>query len=452
MSVTDPLLKDLKGYISELRLSNVPISNHHPMLLPFCRTIENIFRKGMKNTASFFGIQKRDYWQWINFMCDKIQGSSYNPTFNLVVTSIRGVSKIKYAQGRGRCFIRFALQKKCLKYPVEMLIKNRPFLESWYDPLFSVLGNEILCEIFLSLLHEVAEINFKLNMKCCTFLDETWIMPLYKKYEFVPCKDLGILVQHIDGRQIISYVEKGSVAEEDNKIELGDVLDELYGIPLRGVKRGKMSAVLKENQGLPIYMSVIKCRLLNGTVFPPIIELLQKVGKNIDSLQRLLEEEEELRRAARAETARIPPHAQLPEDELEEVPVSNPDDKARYIVKYLGNTFVGTDGSVDQIEIAINKIREQEKSKTFIFELGEKDVIVTEMDSEEEIMRHSYTEISACGRRVDCVKIFAYLAGETTCTLSKEFQCHAFEAKTDDEAKTILCSIAQGFERTHWFV
>ena len=56
----------------------------------------------------------------------------------------------------------------------------------------SILGNEILGEIFLSLLYQLMYINFDLQLDNASFLDDTWDLPDYKKLELVPCVDLGI--------------------------------------------------------------------------------------------------------------------------------------------------------------------------------------------------------------------------------------------------------------------
>lgn len=56
----------------------------------------------------------------------------------------------------------------------------------------SILGDEILGEIFLSVLLQCSKLKFKLQPQNAAFLDETWQLGLYKQYEFVPCKSLGI--------------------------------------------------------------------------------------------------------------------------------------------------------------------------------------------------------------------------------------------------------------------
>lgn len=56
----------------------------------------------------------------------------------------------------------------------------------------SIIGNEILGEIFLSLLYQSAHIDFDLKLENASFLDETWLLPVYQECELVPCMDLGV--------------------------------------------------------------------------------------------------------------------------------------------------------------------------------------------------------------------------------------------------------------------
>lgn len=56
----------------------------------------------------------------------------------------------------------------------------------------SIIGNEILGEIFLSLLYQCSHISFDLKLENASFLDETWQLPIYQQHELVPCMDLGV--------------------------------------------------------------------------------------------------------------------------------------------------------------------------------------------------------------------------------------------------------------------
>ena len=99
-------------------------------------------------------------------------------------------------------------------------------------------------------------------------------MPVYKLIEFVPCKCLGVDLFTVDGHQFVEAVVKGSVAEEDAKLEPGDIMDELLGHPLR--RSGlRLRGLMKENEGWPVAVRVIKARLPDQSVFPPLLHLLK---------------------------------------------------------------------------------------------------------------------------------------------------------------------------------
>uniref|UniRef100_A0A0L8HNA4 RUN domain-containing protein n=1 Tax=Octopus bimaculoides TaxID=37653 RepID=A0A0L8HNA4_OCTBM len=256
MSVSDPLLKQLKALILEFRLSEVAVNDKNEKLHTLCDIIEKIFRKGLKQNGGWFS--KTDYWCWISKSVYDVANDRVNPIFVMVTNIVNESKKVCTLQGKGRLFIRCALVKKVLGVAVELLRKDQRLTDIWYDTEYSILGNEILSEIFISLLFEITEIKFLLNLKNASFLDETWDLPVYKEYELVPCDDIGMTVQYLSGRTLVISVVPGSVAEEDGKVGCGDVLDELFGISLRNANKSKVQQILRQNRGWPIRLSVNK--------------------------------------------------------------------------------------------------------------------------------------------------------------------------------------------------
>ena len=51
-----------------------------------------------------------------------------------------------------------------------------------------------------------------------SFLDQTWVMPVLRHYELVPCTQLGVLIRYINNRVVVAAVQPGSVAEENVSI------------------------------------------------------------------------------------------------------------------------------------------------------------------------------------------------------------------------------------------
>ena len=48
--------------------------------------------------------------------------------------------------------------------------------------------------------------------------------------------------------------------------------------------------------------------------------------------------------------------------------------------------------------------------------------------------------------------LFVHIYRETTCTLAQQFVAYLFMAKTDEECKTVLCSIGKYSVRLHYIL
>lgn len=132
-----------------------------------------------------------DAWHWLEELSQRQEGLLF--AFSTSVEAIRENSKIQTASGKLRQLIRTCLTKKCLHMPVQLLVRTPRMSLDYYDAN-SILGDEILGEIFLSVLLQIGKLKFKLNLKNSRFLDETWQLPGYKTIELVPCKTLGVSV------------------------------------------------------------------------------------------------------------------------------------------------------------------------------------------------------------------------------------------------------------------
>ncbi|XP_013784067.1 uncharacterized protein LOC106468201 [Limulus polyphemus] len=459
MSVSDPLLKELKGHVFELRrLSEVAeVRDHNPTVLPFCSTVEKILRKGLSaSPRTAFGPTTKDYWYWLEILLVRRTLNKLPVPVCDAIELVKCCKKVQTNQGRGRLFLRIALMKKFLSVTIEHLCQEKSLVQSFYGPTTSILGNEILAEIFQSLLHEISQIKFRLNLKNASFLDETWLLGIYKMYEFVPCKDLGVSLGFVKGRAIAVDIREGSVGAEDDQIEVGDVLDELYGEPLFGCRKGLVSSLMERFQGLPVYACVIKCSYFNWSLYPPLRELLMELKVDVRNLEsRFQRKAEESESTEKLKIGRkLPPHALVPGFmDLDEVPVNSPGESAGFKAVYLGVAYVGNTGKIEKVEEGIKKVLITfSMKKNVLIDVGETKVTVCERHSRHVLISKHFTEISACGRRTDIPEYFAFIAGETTCTVAKEFHCYVFESENYETSKTILCSIAQGFGRTHWVV
>ncbi|GFO17378.1 run and fyve domain-containing protein 4 [Plakobranchus ocellatus] len=355
--------------------------------------------------------------------------------------------KTSSEQGRGRLFLRACLVKKDLASIIRKLRDDEAFLEVWYDPRTSIIHNDILSEIFLSLLAEVQKIPFSLYLKNASFLDDTWEMAEYRDYEFVPCEVLGVHLRYINTHLVVTDIDPESVAAEDGKVHIGDVMDELYTESLRGAKRGRVRDLFQLYKGMPVYVSFIKARLPDGQIYRPISRLLRQLDMDMNLIGSQGTGIEDSRDGQMP--ARKPAHALLQDEEQDEIPVHGPDAKAVFTVVYSGAYPLGEDGRVDRIHDSIESVTSDRgrRKEVVKIEMTETGVEVRRCSDSELILNHSYTEVSACGRRTDMLLFFGYIAGETTCNMAKDFKCYVFE--TDDQAELKDLNEHTGFcERT----
>ncbi|XP_076460306.1 uncharacterized protein LOC143293378 [Babylonia areolata] len=450
MSVSHPLLKLLKVSVLEVHREVGCIRDSNLKLHPLCQIVEDIFRLGLLRTGSWFN--KVDYWNVFIKLSRRAGPGVYH-----ILEFVKESKKTMTDQGRGRLFIRGCLARNQLACAVRLLKGDPVVLNTHYDPSSSIVRDDILIEIFLSLLEEVQRITFRLNLKNSSFLDETWELAELRDLEFVPCEVLGIQFQSVEGHFLVTDVEKTSVAAEDNKVQVGDILDEMFGHSLKGAKKSKVKELFQLYKGIPVYASFIKAKDSNGHIHRHVAKLLRKADIVMVTPSR------QRRRAARkpegessgAGSGRKPVHAALlPEDEQDEIPVHGPDGRVAFDVIYRGQHSLKSDGRVDRIHDAVGAIvhNPDQLDEVVTICTTETTIVVTRKSDGKRLMEHSYPEVSACGRRTDYMSYFAFIAGETTCNLAKNFQCHVFESQKADEAKSILCNIAQGFERTQWFL
>ncbi|PIK50606.1 hypothetical protein BSL78_12510 [Apostichopus japonicus] len=403
MSIRDPHLTTFKGALVKLQQYQRPVRDGHPDLQLFCESLEAILRQGLKRGYSLFGLYKRDYWNWIETLEPYIPNNKPCPLYSIAVDACKSCAKIKTSQGRGRMFIRIALNKKFLSTAIEALIKDEQLLQYWYDCQLSILGNELLVESFSSLLLLLKDIKFELNFKNTSFLDETWRLPIVKQYQLVPSKDLGVKVSYVKNRAIVTDIDPGGLGADEQKIEIGDVLDELYGESLLGAQRGKISRLLAIHEGYPIYITVIKCRLKSGGIFYPLREMYQVIHKNSPNFV-IPQDQDPSDRGSEAST-----------DDLENM--QSISGSAFYRVKYIGKVFTGERGGTTVIENSVKKVlddpslQHDSKDEDYVMELAETNVITRNPHTKSLLFKHCFPEIASCGRRLDNMEYFAYVAG-----------------------------------------
>ncbi|XP_029172796.1 uncharacterized protein LOC114941817 [Nylanderia fulva] len=438
MSVSDPLIKELKGWTRKLMEYPKEINDENENLCHFCKCFEDCLQKGLlscfDSTVGYLKIPCA--WHWLEYVAEK-NYSSYN-TFFLVVEQVKQNLKIHTSIGRLRFLIRVCLVRKCLHMPIEILTRI-PSLATEFYGLKSIVGDDILREILLSVLLQCSKFNFKLNLRNATFLDDTWQMPSCIALELVPCKSLGISVCFTKEKALIVNVDEKSVAAEDNKIEIGDILDEINENIINGDSKGKLRKIMRKASGQPITLHIIKVPSYQKSreLYEPIVHLIKSSG--IERMQSLIQ-------ISQLDQAEITKKDQISK-------LKNKTLSSGFPVKYCGSVHVGTEGDVKQIEKAIRRLlKEEVKQVPVKFECLEIGIVVTQEIDNRTICKQSYMEISSCGCTANIPDYFAFIAGETNCNMATKFDAYIFYHRNETEVQQILQSLGQGFQRTHFAV
>ncbi|XP_068889107.1 uncharacterized protein [Aphelocoma coerulescens] len=413
MARKEPLLSALKGGVLRLREGSGPCTDTSPHLVSLCQLLESILRKGLRQPA--WGFRRRDYWHWLEQLPT---GTSGRPTpLSISIRRAGGCERTRTAQGRGRYFLRLALQGKVLAVAVRQLAQTPRLLE-FYDPGSSILGSEDLREPFLSLLLVLTEIDFSLDLQNCSFLDDSWLLPVCCTYETVPCRALGMVLRYVDGRVFVTKVLPESQAEVDEVVLAGDILDEINGCSLRYACPGQAGAVLQSLKGQPLSFRLLRWRWHNGAVFEPLLPYL-----------KALKEKE--------------PQFQLqhsPRHRGEGEPRQLQGGRLLYSLRYLGQTSVGTFGGKEVLEGAIPAVLERDlAAREVLFDVKEAEVLVQEKASSKLLCRHPYPSISCVGRCTWSPRIFAFcVVSSPESPDGSTFNCLVFASSSEQECEEII--------------
>ncbi|XP_028572750.2 uncharacterized protein LOC114590625 [Podarcis muralis] len=427
MSAKEPLLGTLKVCILNLQGSSSPYTDTSPHLQSFCEVLEMILRKGIKQPV--LGFKRKDYWHWLELLPQVTHPSM--TLLSMMIEKTNSCEKVLTAQGRGRYFLRLALNRKLLAVAVKQLIRSSRLLE-WYDPMTSILGNEDLSEPFLSLMLVVTEMNFSLDLQNSSFLDESWQLPVCLTYETVPCRELGMVLRYLDGRIFIVNVLPQSQAAVDEVVLVGDVIDEINGSSLRNACNGQAGTVLQKYKGKPLSFRLIRWKWHDGGMYKPLLPYLKILQEKIPSFQ--LQHEHT--------------HKEKKEDRCLQ------GGRLLYNLRYLGHVNVGKYGSKEVLDQGIPMVLEKRLPRQeVLFDVKETEVVVQEKAASKVLFRYSYTDISCVGRRLDSNNLFAFCSVVSPESSEQStFDCLVFESNTEDESEEIIKRIAAGFKHTEWFV
>ena len=215
-----------------------------------------------------------------------------------------------------------------------------------------------------------------------------------------------------------------------------------------------------KRQNLPCQLTVLKSTSPSSAkIFPPLKETFQEYQKWMDchysskqqKMDDKVDEEEEKERSLL-----FPPRTE------DQTPVLDPYAAqegvgGKFKLQYIGEIATGIEGGVDQIEWVLRQgIQKANERTTIDVELTVTQIAVETTTTNEEpqqlLFIHKYADISSCGKLVSDKLHFCYIAGDTFCTISKQFKGYVFRATSMAQAKTILNAVYQGFKRTTWFM
>nr|XP_021328257.1 uncharacterized protein si:ch211-250n8.1 isoform X2 [Danio rerio]XP_021336073.1 uncharacterized protein si:ch211-250n8.1 isoform X2 [Danio rerio] len=382
----------------------------------------------------------RDYWHCFEQLlqhdtCGRLSSIS------LAVQQSTACSKLITSQGRGRFFIRLMLRRRTLGSVVKHLLHTNRVIE-WYCPNISILRNEELLEPFLSLSMVLSEMDFKISVENCSFLDESWLLPVCQIYEVVPCRELGIALRYLDGRVFVLDLLQGSQAQVDMFAEPGDIIDEINGISLRNASNGQAGVVLSKLKGQPLSIHFIRWRGEDGSIYQPLVKHLRQLEQEKPSLQfgpkPASQQDKTTAAQKKSQTQCVK------------------DGRILYAVDLLGKANIGMYGGKEVLQHAIPVVLESKQTrKEVLLDVKETHLTCIDKSTKQELFQHHFPEISCVGRfgSQPDLTIFAFCVLDAPqADKPAGFCCVVLQAANCSECEEIVNRIAAGFKHTEWFV
>ncbi|KAL5966848.1 Pleckstrin homology domain-containing family M member 2 [Taenia solium] len=460
-------LAEFKACVAQLYTSNcTELNDNSPCLISLFKSIEKVFKHGLKEFPSLFGEPQQYCWNVFEKLEKCSKEFSYDVPYSLsaALDKVNECKRVKTAIGKGRLFLRILAKNGSLGDLVLLLKENKSFLLQFYERSKSILTNDVQCQIFYSFVADFTRIKFELNIDGADFLDTTWEIPVYMTKDFVPCSHLGIRVRFLESYYIITELEKEFYVNGGGFFELGDVITSLAGNVLRGKVVDLQKILTRECRTL-LRFEVAKVRTSDGTYFKPILNILKKRGyENILDLDEGSDTNAKLPVWPDTESLDLSAcYAALGDGAMDGVGESpSSANKIIHSVRYVGSMKIGSRGDTSHIPEAIELVLAENPSPSHYMpvrvRLGELDVSVwpvrpsaNENDVQSEpFLKHAYPSISAVGHRKQAARYFGYIAGNSTCIVATSFTAYVFLCVSKAEASRIVKGMSNGFKRTNW--
>ncbi|XP_051959557.1 uncharacterized protein LOC127627257 [Xyrauchen texanus] len=436
MPAKDPLIETLKVCILNLK-SEGTVTDSSPHLASCCELLELILRKGLQQPV--LSLAHRDYWHCFEQLlqhdtCGRLSSVS------LAVQQTAACTKLITSQGRGRFFIRLILIRRTLGNVVKHILHTNRVIE-WYCPNIAILRNQEFVEPFLSLSMVLSEMDFKLSIENCSFLDESWLLPVCQIYEAVPCRELGMVLRYLDGRVFVLDLLRGSQAQVDMFTKPGDIIDEINGISLRNASNGQAGVVLSKLKGQPLSIRLIRWRGGDGSIYQPLVKHLRQLEQEKSTLQF---------------GTKPASHQDRTMDQSKGQTPCVKDGRILYGVHFLGKANIGMYGDKEVLHHAVPVVlKSRQARKEVLLDVKETHLTCTDKTNEQELFQHHFPEISCVGRygNQPDLTIFAFCVLDTLhAGKPSGFCCVVLQAATSSECEEIVNRIAAGFKHTEWFV
>ncbi|XP_077958918.1 uncharacterized protein LOC120819842 isoform X3 [Gasterosteus aculeatus] len=426
MAPRDPLVGTLRVCVLNLRSDGMIVSDTHPHLASCCELLELVLRKGLQQPV--LSLAHRDYWHCFEQLTRQDAGGRLS-ALSLVVEQTRVCRKLLLAQGRGRYLLRLALRRKALPQLITHLLHTPRVLE-WYSAETSILRNKGFVEPFMSLLLVLSQMEFKLDMENCSFLDESWLLPVCETYEVVPCRDVGLVLRYLSGRVFVLDLTPGSQAHADGFVRPGDIIDEINGTSLRNSKNKQAGMVLSWLKGRPLSISILRWRAQDGTMYRPLVKHLRALRMENPALQ----------------LGPAPSPQSATEGQRTSEPQCLREGRIVYRVQFLGKANIGLCGGKEVLQHAIMRVLQKNLPiKDVLLDMKETHLTCTDQNSKSELLQHNYPDISCVGRLDQSdYTIFAFCMADSLQTApATGFGCVALRASTTKECEEIVSRIGE---------
>ncbi|XP_076855484.1 uncharacterized protein LOC143510238 isoform X2 [Brachyhypopomus gauderio] len=410
-----------------------PVTDSSPRLVSCCELLERILRKGLQNPLLRW--THRDYWHCFEQLPQQDTCGRLG-TVSLAVQQTTACPKLLSAQGRGRFFIRLMLNRRILGNVVKHLLHSSRIME-WYNPDISVLRNE---EFVVQAQHRELQLPGRELVAAgkpaaiiIIIITAIW-WDMHVKRMLIAC----LCFRYLDGRVFVLELLHGKMAQADRFAEPGDIIDEINGISLRNSANGQAGEVLSRLRGRPLRLRLLRWRGKDGSVYRPLVTLLQRLQQENPSLQ--------------FSPSPAQPQAH-PTSQRQSQCVK--DGRILYSVRLLGKTNAGMYGGKEVLQRVIPTVLQKSlATQEVLLDVKETHLTCTDKFNKQELFYHHFPEISCVGRfgQPDFT-IFAFCVVDPLDTGQPPgFCCVVLQAESSSQCEEIVHRIAAGFKNTEWFV